>query len=409
MTEAHGDNAVGSDDGVSDEEVVERTRSFLEQSRRIAADQFAFRGAQYDAGLAMIHFPPGLGGLGGTRAQQGVVDKLLQEAGAEWEDLRVNPIGIGMAAPTLLVYGTPEMQERHLRRIFTGEDIWCQLFSEPTHGSDVAGIPSRAVRDGDQWLVNGQKVWTTLAHVAAFGMLLTRTNPDVPKHRGLTYFVIDMHAPGVEVRPLEQLTGEAEFNEVFMTDVRILDDQRLGEAGNGWRVALTTLMNERVALAGGPAGRGSGPIADLVACWRERRGDLGPERAAVWRDRITQLWIEAEVGRLTNLRAKQLAVGGSPGPEGSVVKLASAELGRRIREATLDLEGPEGMLHAAGYPHQRSSTAMASRSGRFLRSRAYTIEGGTSEVMRNIIGERTLGLPGDVRVDVDLAWKDVPR
>ena len=409
MTDTRPDEGSRSDDAVSDEEVTERTLSFLEKSRHLAADQIAFRGSQYDAGLAMIHFPTGLGGLGGTRAQQGVVDKLLRAAGAEWEDLRVNPIGIGMAAPTLLVYGSSEMQERHLRRIFTGEDIWCQLFSEPTHGSDVAGIPSRAVRDGDLWRVNGQKVWTTLAHVASFGMLLTRTDPDVPKHRGLTYFVIDMRAPGVEVRPLEQLTGEAEFNEVFLSDVCILDDQRLGEAGNGWRVALTTLMNERVALAGGPAARGSGPIEDLVACWQERRGDLGSEQTAVWRDRISQLWIEAEVGRLTNLRAKQLAVGGNPGPEGSVVKLASAELGQRIREATLDLLGAGGMLHSAGYPHQRSSTAMASRSGRFLRSRAYTVEGGTSEVMRNIISERTLGLPGDVRVDVDIAWKDVPR
>jgi len=394
---------------ITDDELARRAKEFMDANRSIADDQFAFRGAQYDAGLGMVHFPVGRGGLDGSRGQQAVIDAILRDNGVTYDDLRINPIGIGMGAPTVLMYGSEELKDKHLRRIFTGEDIWCQLFSEPTHGSDVAGIPSRAVRDGDEWVVNGQKVWTTLAHVSNFGMLLTRTNPEVPKHKGLSYFVLDMHAPGVEVRPLYQMTGEAEFNEVFLTDVRIDDSLRLGEEGEGWRVAITTLMNERVALAGGPSPRGSGPIAELVRVWRERRDSLSSTDYAVWRDRVAGLWVDAEIVRLTNFRAKQAAVGGSPGPEGSVGKLASAELSKRINEAIVELLGAEGMLHEPGYPMTRSSDSMGTRTGRFLRSRANTIEGGTSEIMRNILGERVLGLPGDVRVDTDVPWSEIPR
>lgn len=392
-----------------DLDLAKRTEELVEENRDILDDQFAFRGKQYDAGLAMVHFPEGYGGLGGNRGQQAVIDAVLRSHGVTFEDLRINPIGIGMGAPTVLAYGSEELKEKHLRKIFTGEDVWCQLFSEPTHGSDVAGIPSRAVRDGDEWIVNGQKVWTTLAHTSNFGMLLTRTNPDVPKHKGLSYFVLDMHAPGVEVRPLYQMTGEAEFNEVFLTDVRIDDSLRLGEEGDGWRVAITTLMNERVALAGGPAPRGSGPISDLVKLWEQRRDQLDDVQREIWRDRVMSLWIDAEIVRLTNARAKQSAVGGNPGPEGSVGKLASAEFSKRIASAILDLEGAAGMLHEPGYPMTRSSAAMATRTGRFLRSRANTIEGGTSEIMRNILGERVLGLPGDVRVDTDVPWSEIPK
>ncbi len=393
----------------SDQDIAGRTEKLVEECRDFLDDQVRFRSAQWDAGLALVHFPEGYGGLGGTRGQQGVVDEVLRSHGVRYEDLRINPIGIGMGAPTVLAYGSDELKDKHLKRIFTGEDIWCQLFSEPTHGSDVAGIPSRAVRDGDEWVVNGQKVWTTLAHVSSFGMLLVRTNPEVPKHKGLSYFVLDMHAPGVEVRPLFQMTGEAEFNEVFLTDVRIPDSDRLGAEGEGWRVATTTLMNERVALAGGPAPRGSGPIADLVRVWEERRDQLDGAERAVWRDRVAQLWLEAEVGRLTNARAKESARGGNPGPEGSVAKLASAELNQAIQSAIVDLEGAGGMLHEPGYPMTRSSESMKSRTGRFLRSRANTIEGGTSEIMRNILGERMLGLPGDIRVDKDVPWSEIPK
>lgn len=392
-----------------DQDLAKRTEELVEENRDILDDQFAFRGKQYDAGLAMVHFPEGYGGLGGNRGQQAVIDGVLRTYGVTYEDLRINPIGIGMGAPTVLAYGSEELKQKHIRKIFTGEDVWCQLFSEPTHGSDVAGIPSRAIRDGDEWIVNGQKVWTTLAHTSNYGMLLTRTNPDVPKHKGLSYFVLDMHAPGVEVRPLYQMTGEAEFNEVFLTDVRIHDSLRLGDEGDGWRVAITTLMNERVALAGGPAPQGSGPIKELMKLWAERKSQLSPVELEIWRDRVMALWIEAEIVRLTNARAKQSAVGGNPGPEGSVSKLASAELSKRVTAAIVDLEGAAGMLHEPGYPMTRSSGAMSTRTGRFLRARANTIEGGTSEIMRNILGERVLGLPGDVRVDTDVAWSEIPK
>ena len=393
----------------TDAELTDRTNELVESCRGFLDDQVRFRGAQFDAGLALVHLPEGAGGLGGNRGQQAVIDGILRANGVTYEDLRINPIGIGMGLPTVLAYGSDELKEKHLRRIFTGEDIWCQLFSEPTHGSDVAGIPSRAVRDGDEWVVNGQKVWTTLAHLSNYGMLLTRTDPDVPKHKGLSYFVLDMHAPGVDVRPLYQMTGEAEFNEVFLTDVRIHDSQRLGATGDGWRVATTTLMNERVALAGGPAPKGSGVIAGLVNLWEKRRDLFDEEEHARWRDRVAGLWIEAEVGRLTNARAKENAIGGNPGPEGSVAKLASAELSIAVNEAIVDLLGPEGMLHLPGYPMSRSSESMSTPTGRFLRSRANTIEGGTSEIMRNILGERVLGLPGDVRVDKALPWSEIPR
>ena len=392
-----------------DRDLAKRTEELVEENRDILDDQFAFRGKQYDAGLAMVHFPEEYGGLDGNRGQQAVIDAVLRSHGVNYEDLRINPIGIGMGAPTVLAYGSDELKQKHIRKIFTGEDVWCQLFSEPTHGSDVAGIPSRAVRDGDEWVVNGQKVWTTLAHTSNYGMLLTRTNPDVPKHKGLSYFVLDMHAPGVEVRPLYQMTGEAEFNEVFLTDVRVHDSLRLGDEGDGWRVAITTLMNERVALAGGPAPRGSGPINELMKLWAVRKSQLSPVEHEIWRDRVMGLWIEAEIVRLTNARAKQSAVGGNPGPEGSVSKLASAELSKRVTAAVVDLEGAAGMLHEPGYPMTRSSAGMSTRTGRFLRARANTIEGGTSEIMRNILGERVLGLPGDVRVDSAVPWTDIPK
>ena len=268
-----------------------------------------------------------------------------------------------------------------------------------------------AERDGGEWVVNGQKVWTTLAHHSNIGMLLTRTNPDAPKHKGLSYFILDMHAPGVEVRPLYQITGEAEFNEVFLTDVRVPDDQRLGDEGDGWRVAITTLMNERVALGGGSGGKGGGPIRSLMNLWNTKKDDLTEIEKRVMRDRVADLWGKAEILRLTNQRAKVMAKSGDAGPGGSIGKLFSAELNQKIFELCIELEGAEGMLHANGYPMIRSEEAhnSGSISGQFLRSRANTIEGGTSEIMRNILGERVLGLPGDVRVDKDVPWSDIPR
>jgi len=283
--------------------------------------------------------------------------------------------------------------------------VWCQLFSEPGAGSDVAGLSCRAVRDGDEWIVNGQKVWTTLAHRAKWGMLVARSDPEQPKHKGLTYFVVDMEAPGVEVRPLRQMTGEAEFNEVYFTDVRIPDEERLGDVGDGWRVSLTTLMNERVSIGGAIAPQGSGPIAAAVDIWK-KRGDK--DQALL--DKLVKLWIEAEVNRLTNIRASQNRQKGTPGPEGSTGKLAFAELNKKIYEFCMNLLGPEGMLYGS-YEMKRPETAMGFETihKAFLRSRANSIEGGTSEIMRNILGERVLGLPGDVRTDKEPPWSQVPR
>ncbi|MBT3246280.1 MAG: acyl-CoA dehydrogenase [Actinobacteria bacterium] len=376
-------------------------------------DQFEFRGAQFDRGLAMVQFPEGLGGLGlSSRRLQTAVDSELRSAGVTYNDLLINPIGIGMGGPVVLTYATDEQKQRLLRPMFTGEEIWCQMFSEPGSGSDVAGLSTRAERDGDEWIVNGQKVWTTLAHVSRWGMLVARTNPDQPKHKGLTYFLLDMESPGVEVRPLHQITGEAEFNEVFLSDVRIPHDNVFGDVGGGWGAAVTTLMNERVALGGGVPKKGSGPIQDLVNIWTETRDSLDPVTAAVLRDRVADLWVQAEALRLTNWRAREASRGGNPGPEGSVTKLMSAEMNQHIYETCMDVIGAGGMLYEAGYERKRPDGLRGPDSHiryAFLRARANTIEGGTSEVMRNILGERVLGLPGDVRVDKELPWSEVPR
>jgi alkylation response protein AidB-like acyl-CoA dehydrogenase len=364
-----------------------------------------FWGAQFDLGLAWVSFPEGSGGLGLAPKLQDLVNAALRDAGAPSNYLR-NPIGIGMAAPTIVTHGTPRQRERYLRPLFTCEEVWCQLFSEPGAGSDVAGLATRAERDGDEWVVNGQKVWTTLAHRARFGLLLARSDPDLPKHQGLTYFVLDMTSPGVEVRPLRQITGEAEFNEVYLTDVRVPDEQRLGGVGEGWRVAITTLMNERVSIGGGLTAPAEGPIADALRIYRERgRGDR------VQRDRLMRLYVESEVARLTNLRAAALREAGTPGPEGSVAKLAFAELNKRVTECALDLLGPYGMLYESYAMVRPEEAGFGGRdpAKRFLRARANSIEGGTSEIMRNILGERVLGLPGEPRVDKDLPWSKVPR
>jgi alkylation response protein AidB-like acyl-CoA dehydrogenase len=364
-----------------------------------------FLGAQFDHGLAWVHFPEGQGGLGVGPKLQKVVNDRLGSAGAPSPYGR-NPIGHGMGAPTVVSHGSDAQKARYLRPLFTGEEIWCQMFSEPGAGSDVASLSTTAVRDGDEWIVNGQKVWTTLAHLARWGMLVARTDPDQPKHKGITYFVVDMHAPGVEVRPLRQMTGEAEFNEVFFDDLRVPDAERLGDVGDGWRVALTTLMNERVAIGGAiqPA-RGSGIIREALRAWDETGHD-DPVR----RDALTALWIRAEVLRLTNIRASQLRSKGTPGPEGSVGKIMSAELNKQVTELAVDLLGAEGMLYTS-YEMVRPASALSwdCPQKAFLRMRANSIEGGTTEVMKNILGERVLGLPGDVRVDKGLPWKDVPR
>ena len=383
--------------------VIERCEQLLADHPPEDISEQAFLEAQYDAGLAWVHFPEGQGGLGVSPKLQRTVIRRVAAAGGPIGGAR-NPIGYGMCAPAVQVHGSDEQREL-LRPLFSNEHIWCQMFSEPGAGSDVASLAMRAERDGDEWVVNGQKVWTTLAHISAYGLVIARTNPDLPKHKGITAFIVDMHAPGVEVRPLRQMTGEAEFNEVYLTDARIHDSMRLDDVGRGWAVSITTLMNERVSIGGGTPPRGSGPIAHLVDTWHKCGSD-----DPVDRDRVTDLWLRAEVNRLTNIRAAQLRTAGTPGPEGSVAKLAMAELNKAIYSLAIDLMGPEGMLYDS-YEFARPRHALFSDDmhKNFLRARANSIEGGTSEVLKNIIGERVLGLPGDVRVDKVDPWKDVPR
>jgi alkylation response protein AidB-like acyl-CoA dehydrogenase len=327
-----------------------------------------------------------------------------------------NIIGIGMGGPTLITWGSEDQKRQLLRGLATNEEIWCQLFSEPGAGSDVAGLATRAERDGDEWLVNGQKVWTTLAHLSRWGMLLARTSPDLPKHKGLSYFVLDMQAPGVEVRPLVQITGDAEFNEVFLENVRIPDSMRVGPEGEGWRVAITTLMNERVSLsgAGSLAGDavGGSPIDRLIERHR-------PLRDPLLRQRLLNLYIESRLIRLNNQRAgDRRKSGAEAGPEGSITKLMQAEFNQRLQKLAIDLEGiggvaweptdaaaPVGPLaYIGGMGEDRPAIARG-----FLRAQANTIEGGTSNVMRNILGERVLGLPKEPDNSKDQAWRDVPR
>jgi alkylation response protein AidB-like acyl-CoA dehydrogenase len=365
-----------------------------------------FLGACFDAGLSWVHFPEGLGGLGVSRGLQARADAVLQSAGGP-NPFFLNPIGQGMAAATVLEHGRPELARDLLRPLATTEHIWCQLFSEPGAGSDLAGLATSAVQDGDEWVVNGQKVWTSLAHRARYALLIARNDPERPKHKGLTYFVLDMHAPGVETRPLRQMTGQAEFNEVYLSDVRIPDTHRLGAIGDGWRVAMTTLMNERSAIGGTSSVRGNGAIADAVDLWAR----LPERRTPVLRDRLATLWTRAEAQRLTDERARRSATSGSPGPEGSIAKLVSAELNQDVYEFCMELIGPDATLYGSYEMRdvERQDDYRGPVQQRFLRSRANTIEGGTSEVLRNILGERVLGLPGDLRADSGKPWKDVPR
>ena len=388
------------------QELDERIGDLLASTppKKVAAREFLE--AQYDAGLAWVHFPVGLGGLGLSPRHQKVINERVFAAGAPSSYAR-NPIGYGMCGPTVVEWGSEAQKSRYLRPLFSGEEVWCQLFSEPGSGSDFAGLSARAVRDGDEWIINGQKVWTTLAHLSKYGLLVVRTDTEAVKHAGLTAVVVDMNAPGVEVRPLRQMTGEAEFNEVYFTDVRVPVSETLGAAGDGWRVSLTTLMNERVAIGGAIPQQGSGPIREAVKLWNQ----LPPEEQDDARkDELMRLWIRAEVLRLTNIRAGQSRKMGVPGPEGSIGKMASADLNKETYEFCVNLMGASGMLYGS-YEMVRPETAMGFDSvpKAFLRARANSIEGGTSEVMRNILGERVLGLPGDVRVDRDVAWSKVPR
>jgi alkylation response protein AidB-like acyl-CoA dehydrogenase len=388
-------------------ELREQVASFLAGHDPAALERLEFLRARFDAGLAWVHYPAGLGGQSLSRSLQQVVDAEFERAGAPGNQPERIGIGLGMAAPTILAFGTPEQQQRWLRPLWTGEEVWCQLFSEPGAGSDLAGLATRAVPDGDRWVINGQKVWTSSAHIAKRALLVARTDPDVPKHQGLTYFSLDMTQPGVEVRPLRQITGEAEFNEVFLTDATIEDADRIGAVGEGWKVSTATLMNERVAIGGHASPREGGMIGGAARSWREH-----PEsRTPGLHDALLRLWASAEVARLAGERLRQQLAAGQPGPEGSAAKLVFARLNQEISGFELELAGPEGLRYEDWTMRRPDSTSFYGRDAgyRFLRAKGNSIEGGTSEILRNIIAERVLGLPPETRTDTKLPWKDLPR
>ncbi len=385
-----------------------RVAALLDEHDPATTDPRDFLAARFDAGLAWVHFPRGCGGLGLPRSLQAQVDAALTAAGAPPVDAARNGIGLGMVEPVIEQFGTDEQNRKFLRPLFTCEHIYCELFSEPGAGSDLAGLSARAVRHGDDWIVNGQKVWTSSAHLAQMAILLARTDPTVPKHQGLTYFLCDMTGPGVEVRPLRQITGEAEFNEVFLTDVRVPDANRLGPEGAGWKLATTTLNIERVAIASmGGSAREAGMIGKVAGAWRDQPG----LRNSVMHDELMRLWVEAEVTRLAGERLRQSLAAGHPGPEGAGLKVTFARLAQEISGFETELHGESGLRYDDWALRRPERVDLTGRGPgyRYLRARGNSIEGGTSEILRNTIAERILGLPGEHRVDKDVAYKDLEK
>ena len=352
-----------------------------------------------DAGLVAPHWPRPWGRSAGPIDQLIIDDELRRAHVAR----PMNPIGIGWAGPTLIHAGDPAQQARYLPPLLAGEEIWCQLFSEPGAGSDLANLSTRAVRDGDTYVISGQKIWTSLGHFAQFGILLARTDPDSPKHKGVSYFICPMKSPGIEIRPIVEMTGSHTFNEVFFDEVRIPAENLVGEENEGWALAKVTLGNERVSLSGEGALWGRGPTAgDLLQLVRE----AGGVREPVLRQRLAALYVESEILRLIRLRTVTAAVQGRPpGPEASVRKAMADEHGQHIMGVAKDLAGTAGMLAASG-PLGNPSGEWAYG---YLFAPALTIGGGTSEVQRNIIAERVLGLPHDVDVEAGKSWSEARR
>jgi alkylation response protein AidB-like acyl-CoA dehydrogenase len=334
----------------------------------------------YDAGWAGVSWPREYGGRGATLVEQAIFNEEVTRARAP---ALVNVLGLAMGGPTVIAHGTDDQKERYLQPILSADEIWCQGFSEPDSGSDLASLKTRAVRHGDEWVVSGQKVWTTLAHHAKWCMLVARTDPDAPKHKGITYFLMDMEQDAVQVRPLTQITGEAEFNELFLEEARIPHENILGGEGNGWNVAITTLMHERATLAFGLQIQVKIALRELFEQARTSRID--GESAAddeIVRQRLAQLYIESEVLRLNAYRGLTATMKyGVPGPEGSLGKWHWSEVNQALTELAMDIAGPRAQLQDEKWTY------------RFLRARANSIEGGTTEILKNIVAERVLGLP----------------
>lgn len=352
-------------------DLTEKVNTLLAENDPNSVSVSDFLGARFDAGLAWVHFPEGHGGLGVPQSFQRQVNAQLEAAGAPGPATGKNGIGLGMAAPTIAAFGTEEQKQKFLRPLWTAETVYCQLFSEPGAGSDLAAVATRAVRDGDDWIVNGQKVWTSGAQNAQLAILVARTDPSRSKHAGLSYFICDMTDPGVDVRPLRQITGEAEFNEVFLTDVRIPDANRLGAEGQGWKVATTTLNNERVAIGSG-APREGGMIGKVAQAWRDE-----PElRNPAMHDELMRLWTESEVARLTGERLRQQLAAGQPGPEGSGMKLAFAGLAQQISGFDLELHGEAGLRYDDWALRRPDSVDFTGREPgyRYLRAKGNSIE-----------------------------------
>ena len=354
----------------------------------------AWQATKARAGFAGLTWPKEWGGQGRSAIEQVIY---AQEEAQYVTPPDVFAIGLGMCVPTLCVYGGQAQRDRFAPPALRGEEIWCQLFSEPAAGSDVAGLRTRAVRDGDDWVINGQKVWTSGAQFADYGIIVTRSDPNVPKHKGLTFFFLDMRSPGIEVRPIRQMSGGSSFNEVYFTDVRVPDAQRLGAVGDGWRVSLTTLMNERLAVGDAPAP----DFKEIFEFARTIDGADGPAiRDGAVRERLADWYVQAQGLKYTKFRTMTaLSRGQTAGPEASIAKLVSASKLQDIASFGVDLMGAAG---AADHPMGRQF------QDAFLTSPGLRIAGGTDEILRNIIAERVLGLPADVRVDKEAAFRDLP-
>jgi alkylation response protein AidB-like acyl-CoA dehydrogenase len=354
-----------------------------------------WQATKFDAGFARITWEPEFGGRNGTTMQQIIFS---QEEARHALPTEIFVIGLGMIAPTLRAVGTDAQKQRYLTKLLRGEEIWCQLFSEPGAGSDVASLSTSAVRDGDEWVINGQKVWTSGAHYADFGEIICRTAPDAEKHKGITAFIIDMHAPGITIRPIKQINGGTGFNEVFFDEVRVPSEHVLGDPNEGWNVAITTLMNERVAIGSGGAGGARGSVHDLIDLARRH----GADTDARVRQAIAALYEKTRIQRFLSMRTLTAASQGKvPGPEGSIGKLFGARIMTELGQLAIAIAGPAALAGNGGDDYQWHEP--------MLGAPAAHIAGGSDEVLKNIIGERVLGLPGEPRPDKGVAWKDVPR